>query len=79
MIVICFSSKGAKTTAEKSNELGVLIKCDQNNVEFFRINLCQNKDCTDQCLKKYGADKVQFPNCNGRDTCVCCNDHPPPK
>jgi len=48
--------------------------CDPNNAKFIRILYCENSDCQRKCLEKYGTAGTKNPNCNGRDTCVCCND-----
>ncbi|KEH33945.1 LCR-like protein [Medicago truncatula] len=64
---LLISSSSSVTTAEEPI-------CDPNNVRFIRILYCKNSDCLSKCLEKYGTSGTKNPNCNGRDTCVCCND-----
>jgi len=66
-VSLLISSSSSVTTGEEPI-------CDRNNAQFVRILFCENSDCQSKCLAKYGTAGAKIPNCNGRDTHVCCND-----
>jgi len=67
---VCFSSKGV-TVAEEPIEASF----DPNKSGIVRIWFFKHRECHKKCFAKYGSAGIKNPHCDGRDTCVCCNDN----
>jgi len=67
---VCFSSKGV-TVAEEPIEAS----CDLNMSGIVRIWFCKHRECHRKSFAKYGSAGIKNPHCDGRDTCVCCDDN----
>jgi len=72
MIVLCFSSEAVIAPTKPPAEA---LSCDANKPGIVRIWFCKHRECHRKCFAKYGSAGIKNPHCQGRDTCVCCNDN----